>query len=157
MRALSLLAVAAVFAAGGCKKKAPPTASAPAAPVPAADAPAPTNTNYQSGAGVAQNVRNAAKRTVALNDMHTLGQLIEVMYNDGGRMPTAAAIKQGVGRDAPNVAAAINDGSIVLTGTTDHGGLWAYEAGAETSGGVGLVAGSARRMTADEVKQYLGR
>jgi hypothetical protein len=72
-------------------------------------------------------------------------------------MPTADQIKGFLQKDAPKILAAITEGSIILTGTTNHGGMWAYEIDADTRGGVVLVGGRAARATADEVKQYLAQ
>jgi len=165
MRGFSVAALCVAVAVCGCKKK--PTPAATTAPAPVANAPEPGpapaggggggNTNYQAGAGAVQNIRNAARRTVTLNDMSQLGTLIEAEYTQNGRMPTAADIKAFLQKDAPGIAAAVADGSIVLTGTTSHEGLWAYEVDADTKGGVVLLSGRATRATADEVKQYLGR
>ena len=52
-------------------------------------------------------------------------------------------------------AAQVLKGTGVKVGTTQAGGMWAYEAGAETTGGIALIGGRAARSTADEVKQYL--
>jgi hypothetical protein len=161
MRGFSIAVLCVTVAACGCKKKTPPP---PVAAAPAANAPEPGpapagggNTNFQSGGGAVQNIRNAARRTITLNDMSQLGTLIEAEYTQNGRMPTAADIKMFLQKDAPHIAAAINDGSIILTGTSSHEGLWAYEVDADTKGGVVLVSGRATRADADEVKRYLGR
>jgi hypothetical protein len=114
------------------------------------------NTNFVAGGGAVQNVRQAVRRTVALNDMSQLGQLIELQYNESGKMPTVSAIKDNLNQ-AQNILSHINEGSIILTGTTNHAGLWAYEIDADTKGGIILQAGSARRATRDEVLQLLGR
>ncbi len=138
----------------GCKKKA-------AAPVPtptpdASGGGSSQNTNYVSGGGAAQNVRLATKRTVALNDMHTLGIAITQWELDNNRMPSVAETKQLLAQ-YPNILAVVNDGTIVLTGTAERGGLWAYEVDADTRGGIGLVGGTASRYDATAIKQYLGK
>lgn len=135
----------------GCKKKTPPASAAatPAAPAPVAGGA--NDTNYQAGAGAVQNVRNAARRTVAINDMNQIGLTIETLYSTSGRMPDINAIKAEL-RTAGNLLALISDGAVILTGTTNHSGLWAYQADADTQGGIGLVAGRAARMSADEIK-----
>jgi hypothetical protein len=114
------------------------------------------NTNYVAGGGAVQNVRQAGKRTVALNEMSQLGQLIELQYNESGKMPNIAAIKANL-TQAQSILTHITEGSIILTGTTDHAGVWAYEVDADKAGGIVLQAGSARRASKDEVKQLLGK
>ena len=145
----------AACAATGCKKKTPPPAAASSAP--AAEPVDDRNTTFRPGGSTIGNAYRAGKRAVALNDMSQLGQLIEMMHLDTGRMPDAAAIKAGMQKDAPNIYKLIDDGTIILTGTKDHAGLWAYEVDADKAGGIVLVAGTPSRATADEVKQYLAQ
>ena len=156
MRFFILLVLGTALVAGGCKKKEKPVAMkeepAPAAPAPAVD---PRNTNYVQGGGAIQNVRQAARRTVQLNDMHQLGLLISTTVQLDDRMPSASEIKQSLRRDAPTILAAIDEGVIILTDTKNKGGLWAYEVDAEKVGGIVLVAGTASRASAQEVQQYL--
>lgn len=156
MRVLMLFALGVVLAAGGCKKKssAPPTANLePTTPAPPAVDP--RNTNFVAGGGAVQNVRQAARRTVQLNDMHQLGLLIAQTVQLDDRMPSASEIKQSLQRDAPTILAAINEGTIILTDTKNKGGLWAYEVDADKAGGIVLVGGTASRATAEQVQQYL--
>lgn len=148
MRIFLLIVAATVSLGAGCKKKSASVASAAPDPGPSA------NTNYVPGAGAIQNTRQAARRTVALNEMSQLGQLIELQYNDLGRMPTKQQILANLSQ-APSILQHINEGNIILTGTTNHSGLWAYEVDADTRGGIVLQAGSARRATKDEVQQLL--
>src|SRR5271155_2753461 len=131
MRTLLILAAVSMFGVG-CKKK----SAASAAPEPA---PSGGNTNYVPGNGAIQNVRQAARRTVALNDMHQLGQMIEVAYSETGKMPTPQQIKASLAQ-AQSILAHIEEGNIILTGTTDHAGLWAYEVDGNLKGGVVLQA-----------------
>jgi len=144
-----LLILAMTCALVGCKKKAKDTAPDPA-PAPGA------NTNYVPGGGAVQNVRQAARRTVALNDFHQLGLAIKQVELLDGRMPDADRIKAEV-RTFPNIPAAIDERVIILTGTNDASGLWAYEVESDTKGGIVLVNGVASRASADEVKQHLAR
>ena len=115
------------------------------------------NTNFQSGAGAVQNVRKAAQRSATLNDFHQLGRFMTQLELESNTMPQPAEVKAYIQRDAPKIVALIDDGSIILTGTRNRGGLWAYEVEADTLGGVGLVGGTAQRMKADEIKQMLGK
>jgi hypothetical protein len=152
MRFFILFALGAVLVAGGCKKKEKPVAKKDEPAAPAVD---PRNTNYVQGGGAVQNVRQAAKRTVQLNDMHQLGLLISTTVQLDDRMPGASEIKESLKRDAPTILAAINEGTIILTDTKNKGGLWAYEIDADKAGGIVLVAGTASRASADQVQQFL--
>ena len=166
-RSLIVGVVAAALAAG-CDKKPKPASfedTAPAsrsaaatAPSPPTEAPRnPRNTNYQSGAGVVQNVRKAGMRTATLNDLQQLGQFMTLMLNEDGKVPDPKAVREYIKRDAPKLVTLIDDGAIVMTGTKDRAGLWAYEVDADRAGGVGLVGGTPQRMQADDVKRMLGK
>ena len=150
-----------VACVGGCKKPAakvtPPTVATPTA---SGDAvPVASNTNYEAGAGALHNTRNAAQRLVTMVEMSQIGQLIEIEYslNTSGKMPDTKTIMTTLNEDAPSIAKAVTDGKIVLCWTAEHKGLWAYEVGADTKGGLVLVTGTARRAEADEVRKLLGR
>ena len=158
MRYLLLLLLMA-FPAVGCKKKQPPVA---AATVPAAPAPEPVderNTNFDPKASTLGNVRQAARRTVTLNEMRNLGIFVFALELQNGKMPTPAEIKADLAGnpDAKPIVAAIEEGAIVLTGTRKAGALWAYEVDANKAGGIVLIGpnGTPQRATADEVKAYL--
>jgi hypothetical protein len=112
------------------------------------------NTNYVGGAGAVQNVRQAGRRTIAINDFHQFGIAIKQMEVLDGRMPDKEAILAEA-KAYPNIRKAIDEGDIILTGSKDPSGLWAYEVDAEKMGGIVLVGGTARRATADEVQQLL--
>lgn len=160
MRFFTLMLIGATLAAGGCKKK----NSAAPAPKPNEQAPAPApiddrNTAPVAGGGTVQNVRKAAKRAVTMNDMQQLGTLIFSYELENNKMPTVSDIKAFLKPDGMNILAAIDEGAIILTGTTDKRGLWAYEVDADRAGGI-VVTGptpAARRATADEVKALLGK
>jgi hypothetical protein len=163
---LSTVTVLWLGLAVGCDKKtAKPIDTTPATtptatmepPSPAPAAPSSGNTNYQAGAGAVQNIRQAARRTVAINDMQQLGTFIQQMTAETGKMPSPAEIKEYIRRDAPKIVAAIDDGTILLTGTKNMSGLWAYEVDADKSGGIALVAGTASRLDAAQVKQLLSQ
>lgn len=161
MRFFILLVLGTAFVAGGCKKKEKPVAKkeepAPVAapePAPAVD---PRNTNYVQGGGAMQNVRQAARRTVTINDMQQLGTMIFSSELETNKMPTVSEIKAMLKLDGKHILAAIEEGAIILTGTTNKRGLWAYEIDADKAGGV-IVTGptpAARRASAEEVKQLL--
>ena len=169
MRLLTLLGLVALLAGGvGCAKKVkkPAAQTAPTQPAETAsteEAPANTgtgfasggNTNYVPGGGAVQNVRQAGRRAVALNDMDQLGKAItNVEILEG--MPDVNRIKAEV-RTFGAVAKSIEDGTIILTGTKDRSGLWAYEVDADKRGGIVLVGGRAYRADAAEVQQLLAR
>lgn len=117
------------------------------------------NSNYRPGGGVIVNANQAKKRTVALNDFDQLKTIIVALDLDNSRMPTADAIKADLkaNPNARELLAKIDDGAIVLTGTTDRQGLWAYEVDADKAGGIVLAGGNVSRASADEVKQWLGQ
>ena len=135
MRIVALLAVTLAF---GCSKKPKPK---PEESAPASGG----STNYQPGGGAMQNVRQPARRAVAMNDLHNLGLSVEMAYNETGKMPSAAEIKD-LARQTPKLMAAIEDGSLVVTGTSEHGGVWAYETDAPEKGGLALIGPTPQRM-----------
>lgn len=105
------------------------------------------------GGGAVQAVRKAARRASTLNDMKTLGEVIELMRDEFGKMPTKERIEAELQR-YPALMTAVKEGAIVLTGTTEGGGLWAYEVDADTIPGIALIGGRATRSTPDELRQY---
>ena len=106
------------------------------------------------GGGAIQAVRKAARRTQALNEMNTLGQVIALMQNDLGRMPTKEQIIAEL-KQYPKLLEAVTEGAFILTGTTEAGGLWAYEVEADVKPGIALIGGKATRSTPDELAPYL--
>jgi hypothetical protein len=162
MRYVSLLALCGIVALTGCEKKKPKAVAKKDDAGPAVAEPAPVdnrNSAYVQGGGALQNARQAAKRAVAMSDMQQLGTLIFSYELDNNKMPTASDIKAMLKPDGLNILKLIDEGAIILTGTTDKRGLWAYEVDADTAGGV-IVTGptpAARRATADEVKGMLGK
>ena len=162
MRFILMTACLFAIASSGCKKPAAPTVPTAAPP-----APAPSggggggggggNTGFVSGGGAAQNVRQAARRTITINDMKTLGQLIEIDFTQNGKMPGLNEVKESLKRDSPTILAAINEGTIILCWTAQHEGIWAYEIDADTKGGIAVVTGTASRYDAEQVKQLLGK
>lgn len=147
-----LLFTVAVVALGlgvGCKKKPQPVVATPPTVV------APPSTNYTPGGSAAFNALQAAKRVATQVEMANLGVLIESAYTETGKMPDLDVIKKQVKQGTPNLYAAIEDGSVILCWTTQHDGVWAYQTGADKHGGLALVSGSARRVTADEMRDLL--
>ena len=159
MRLILMTACLVATVSSGCKKPAAPTVptAAPPAPTPSGSGGGGGNTGYISGGGAAQNVRQAARRTITINDMKTLGQLIEIDFTQNGKMPGLNEVKESLKRDSPTILAAINDGTIILCWTAQHEGLWAYEIDADTKGGIAVVTGTASRYDAEQVKKLLGK
>jgi hypothetical protein len=104
-------------------------------------------------------VRGAVKRTVTLNEMKNLQLYIETASGASGEMPTIEQIKKDVASPMGDrkLAAMIEDGSIVLTGIRSREGIWAYEKEALTSGGMVVKADGVDKMTAQQLKQALGK
>ena len=156
----AIVAATLLCLAGGCKKPAAKVTT-PTAPAPTASGdavPVVGNSNYEAGAGATQNVRNAAQRVITLAEMTNLGLFIEIEYtNNSSKMPDLKSVTKILKDEAPQIAKAVADGKIVLCWTAEHKGIWAYEVGADTKGGVVLVTGAARRADADEVRKLLGR
>jgi hypothetical protein len=171
-----LMAVLAAGLSTGCGKKTAKNNGQPDSSPP--DTPAPANTSSGGGGpaivpgggigvvvnpsaalggggggGAVQQVRKAARRTQALNEMNTLGQVISMMQNDLGRMPAREQIMAEL-KQYPTVLQAINEGAFILTGTTEAGGLWAYEVDADTKPGIALIGGRATRSTPDDLRPY---
>ncbi|MGL6073755.1 MAG: hypothetical protein ACRC8S_06295 [Fimbriiglobus sp.] len=151
---VSLLLLAVILFAG-CKKKPATVASTPATLQTTATTSA--NTNYDPNAGTAQNIHNAAKRVVTQAQMTVIGVFIDAEYGLNSKMPSEKTILSQLQREAPDTYKMIQDGTIKLSWTASHEGLWAYEVDAQTRGGIVLVTGLARRADADEVKRLLGR
>lgn len=157
MRLILMTAWVVAMVSSGCKKPATtPTTAATPAPAPSGGGGG-GNTGYISGGGAAQNVRQAARRTITINDMKTLGQLIEIDFTQNGKMPGLNEVKESLRRDSPTILAAINDGTIILCWTAQHEGIWAYEIDADTKGGIAVVTGTASRYDAEQVKKLLGK
>lgn len=162
MRFFILCTTLAALAAGGCKKKAQPVAKKDepaAAPAPAPEPVDPRNSAPIAGGGAIQNVRQAVKRVVTDNDLYQLGIIILDLELTGGKMPTASEIKAALTGDGASLRKKIDEGAIILTGTTNKAGLWAYEVDADKAGGIVLTGPTpnARRESADEVKALLGQ
>jgi hypothetical protein len=109
------------------------------------------------GGGAVSAVRKAATRVRdGLNEMNTLGEVISLLLNDLGRMPTKEQIVAEL-KQYPKLLAAVNDGAFILTGTTEAGGLWAYEADADKTPGIALIGGRAARSTPEELRPYFAK
>ena len=62
-----------------------------------------------------------------------------------------------IGKSSAKLGAILGDGTVILTNTTDKGGLWAYEVDSDKAGGIALVGGIASRKTAEEITALLGK
>jgi hypothetical protein len=117
------------------------------------------NTNFRPEASVLKNTVQAGKRAAQLHDFQQLGTLIFALELQNNKMPTkdeiVADLKSNV--EARDLLKKIEEGVIILTGTTDRQGLWAYEIDADKAGGIVYWGGRAERATADQVKQLLGK
>lgn len=115
------------------------------------------NTNYKAGAGTLGNVRAAARRADAMNELRQLGLFIETIYNTNGKMPSKAEVLSEIAREAPKIKKAIEDGDFILTETRNHEGLWAFEVEADKWGGLVLVTGVVTRASPDEARKLMGK
>jgi hypothetical protein len=159
-------------AALGCKKdknaaknngpdvSPPPAAGSSGGPsvVPAGGIGVVVNPNQAlGGGGGGGGVMAVRKAVVRLRDglveMNNLGQVISLMLNENGRMPTKEQIVAEL-KGYPKLLKAVNDGAFVLTGTTEAGGLWAYEADADKTPGIALISGRAARTQPEELRPY---
>jgi hypothetical protein len=153
---LFVVIVGVLLGAAGCKKKTTPTTTPTEQPAATQPTGVRGNTNYVAGGGAVQNVRQAARRAVTLNDMHQIALLIAQSEIENNRMPSVNEA-YGLLASAPNLKKLVDDGDVIFTGTRDRSGMWAYEVESDVKGGVAIIGGTAARHSADEIKQYLGR
>ena len=115
------------------------------------------NTNFRPGDSAPRNALRAGQRVPQLNDFANMKLFIFAYELEHNKMPTIDEIKADLKNypDARDVLKKIEDGVIILTGTKDKDGLWAYEVDADKAGGIVCVGNSVSRATADEVKKYL--
>lgn len=106
------------------------------------------------GGGAVMAVRKAARRTQALNELKNLGEFIASMQDEFGKVPSKERIMEALKTGAPAIYKAIEEGSYILTGTTEAGGLWAYEVDADTKPGIAVIGGRATRSTPEELAPY---
>ena len=151
MRILFVVIVGVLLGAAGCKKKTITTAT---------EEPTPSgvrgNSNYIPGAGVAVNTLQARKRIITLTDMNQIALAMSQWEIENNRMPNRNEAYAIVSQ-YPNYKKLVDDGDVILTGTNNRSGLWAYEVEADTKGGVAIIAGTAGRQDAATIKQYLGQ
>lgn len=99
----------------------------------------------------------AAGRVVGQNEMREVWLFIENTSGATGQMPKPSAIYEALVAAKSPAAGHVKDGAIVLTGATQREGVWAYEARALTGGGLAVTQSGVERLTADELKQRLGK
>jgi hypothetical protein len=117
------------------------------------------NTNFRPGASVLKNTVQAGKRVAQLHDFDQMKFFIFAYELENNRMPTIEEIKADLKNypDARDILKKIDEGVIILTGTKDKNGLWAYEVDADKAGGIICLGNSVSRASADDVKKYLGK
>jgi hypothetical protein len=159
MRRLGFLLLAASVAAVGCNL----TINVPKRPTEATET-TPTsapvddrNTNYRPDQSVLRNTKRAGDRAAMMNDISQLGLLINALDLLNNKMPTKAEIMADLEANvqARDILKKIKEGVIILTGSTNRDGLWAYEVDADKVGGIVYYGGRAERATAEDVKKYL--
>ena len=116
-----------------------------------------TSSNYSGGGnptvgGATQAVRGAAARTVTAAELHDLHLMLNTAKLSSGRVPTSQETIAMLNRPDgnPKLRDMVNDGSIVLVGSPQEEGLWAYDKNARTMGGWILTHGGAERVTAQD-------
>lgn len=163
MRRLGIALLATTVAAVGCnltinvpkrRTEATETTATTTATGPVDD----RNTNYRPDQSGLRNAKRAAERMAQMTDFDQMKFFIFAYELENNRMPTIAEIKADLKQypDARQILKKIDDGVIILTGTKDKNGLWAYEVDSDKIGGIICLGNSIKRATADEVKQLLG-
>jgi hypothetical protein len=172
MRTLILSTALALVVAAGCKKAAP-KAAAPLPPAPSAPSTtasgqtppavhAPTgvviNPGISGGSGGAvQAVRKAAARAVTQNEMSNIRIFIEEASQASGQMPTQQQVMQALQQTARATAKLVQDGDIILTGTRQREGIWAYTKEPVSVTGEHLIVNGSgvQRMMPQQIRQAL--
>jgi len=99
----------------------------------------------------------AQKAVAQGNDMKNLHIFMEAAFAESGTMPDRDAILAGLKESmAINLVKAIQDGTLVLTGTTVRESVWAYEKGTSTAGGWIISNFGVEKVTPVEFKKRLG-
>jgi hypothetical protein len=153
MNRIVLVFVLAIALIAGCAKKSkettPDTAPSPATTSGSGNA-------SGGGGGALMGALNAGHRAQAIAELHDLGLMIETMRDPYGKMPTKDQILMELKKTNPKMLKAIEEGSYILTGTTDANSLWAYRVDADKQDSVALIGGRAERTTPDVIQKYLG-
>jgi hypothetical protein len=112
-------------------------------------------TNYQSGAGAVQNIRNAVNRVVTKHDLEQIRIFIESASIESNKMPSAEDTMAELRRSAPKIATLIDEKVITLHKAKNREDVWAYETAALTVGGLVLTSSGVERFDAAVLKQKL--
>ena len=107
--------------------------------------------------GAVQNVRKAALRPVSQTDLNQIRTFIYDASLASGQMPTIQQISAALQQGAPQIYKKVQDKDIILTGTKQREGIWAYTAEAQSGAGELLVCthSEIKRMTKQELDQHL--
>jgi hypothetical protein len=107
--------------------------------------------------GAAQAVRKAATRAVNQNELNNIRTFIEAASVASGQMPPAQETVQSLQREAPATYKQIAEGAIVITGTRQREGIWAYTTDPQSTTGEHLIVtkDGVGRMMPDQLRQML--
>jgi hypothetical protein len=89
--------------------------------------------------------------------VHDLQLFIAQMEIGEGRMPSKDEILDYAKKENPKLYKLLDEGAFVLTGSKIRESVWAYEKDAPTDGGWVLTNVGEFKMTAEELKQKLGK
>jgi hypothetical protein len=113
------------------------------------------NLSVQGGEGATQATRKASARTTNFNNLSQLQKMIVAAEIENGRMPSAQDIREAL-RQAGQILAAVDDGIIILTDSTDRGGIWAYTQWPQRGGDhYAVKAAGVEPMSPDALAQAL--
>ncbi|MFO0843118.1 MAG: hypothetical protein U0797_12110 [Gemmataceae bacterium] len=89
--------------------------------------------------------------------MNNIRLFIEDASLTGGQMPTPQQVMQALQQSARATAKLVQDGDIVLTGTRQREGIWAYTKEAQSVTGEHLVVNGSgvQRMMPEQIRQAL--
>jgi hypothetical protein len=95
--------------------------------------------------------------TVTRQDMEDIRIFIDNASGATGQMPSAQLVHDALVQAGSPAAGLVKNGAIVLTGTRNREGVWAYEAKALQQGGMVAGANGVEVVSAADLKQRLGR
>jgi hypothetical protein len=101
-------------------------------------------------------VRKAAKRAATMNELNQIKIFIENASAVDGRIPDPKETLEVLRKEAPPIAAAVEEGVIVLHPAKSREEVWAYEGKALTEGGVAIINGTITRVRPEELREKLG-
>jgi hypothetical protein len=101
----------------------------------------------------------AVARAITQNDFKNLQVFMEAASAESGKLPDRATIMAALKMEkgAANLVKAIEDGSVILTGTTSREEVWAYEKIGPEKGGLILTSNGVEKLSAAEIKKRLGK